>query len=448
MCVLLTEEYKVLQGGGNSPYQKDNMLHWAPKEQQRLSWQHPYQHFQPATRDPFGVARQAMHFNTHRSSASNGNVHCRFQSAQYGIRGQPDELDIITDGCQFSAPMRLHVHRKSVPPARPASTTLLHPTPKTAHSGAGHISSSLLALYGAVWQPSEYAFGFLSSLCGVGSGYLNSGLRGVCSMMYRPSGGAYLSRACHEAVYMGSGRYRTSGTPYEGAADDRGSPRPSRWTPTANTKSAAPAAPKEQKHRYKASVVSRGYRQLMDRDAQVAAQQALTQQEDAEMLDSIADLASAGEETCAVAGAKLCCEAYFVLEGHERGETSGKLLGILFLWAEQTLQHQPDSACKVLQFAVEMALALKEDTSIALFSAAFSHRPQCALAFAKLELDASKARIFQLSVLRHISDDAADISDAVMLRAALLVRYLVRNPAAEFLRWRATSPRPAWMLCG
>lgn len=48
-----------------------------------------------------------------------------------------------------------------------------------------------------------------------------------------------------------------------------------------------------------------------------------------------------------VAGAKLCYEAYFVLERHERGESSGKLLDILFLRAEQALQHQPDSALKV-----------------------------------------------------------------------------------------------------
>lgn len=71
-----------------------------------------------------------------------------------------------------------------------------------------------------------------------------------------------------------------------------------------------------------------------------------------------------------------------------------------------------------------------------------SHRPQCALAFAKLELDASKARVFQLSVLRHISDDAADISDAVMLRAALLVNYLIRKPAAEFLTAEMACHKP------
>lgn len=192
--------------------------------------------------------------------------------------------------------------------ARPLSTTLVHPVPKTAHSRAGHISSSLLALSGAVWQPSEYASGFLNSLCGVGSGYLNSGLRGVCGIMYRSSGGAYLSSACDEAGYMGHGWYGTSGTPYgtsEGAGDERGFPRPSRRTPTAPTKPAVPAAPKEQKHRYKVSVVSTGYRQLMDRDAQVAARQALTQQEDAERFDSIADLARAGEEACAEAGVRL-----------------------------------------------------------------------------------------------------------------------------------------------
>ncbi len=111
-CVLLTEEYRVLQGGGNSPYQKDKR---APKEQQRLSWQHHYQHFRPARRDPFDVARRAMHSNRHRSSACSGNLHGHLQSAGFGIRGQPDELDIITDGYQYNAPMKLHVHRKSAP---------------------------------------------------------------------------------------------------------------------------------------------------------------------------------------------------------------------------------------------------------------------------------------------------------------------------------------------
>lgn len=53
--------------------------------------------------------------------------------------------------------------------------------------------------------------------------------------------------------------------------------------------------------------------------------------------------------------------------------------------------------------------------------------------FARLDLDFDKERYFQLSVMRHISSDAADISDAVMLRTALLVQYFNRKLAPEFL---------------
>lgn len=109
--------------------------------------------------------------------------------------------------------------------------------------------------------------------------------------------------------------------------------------------------------------------------------------------------------------------------------------------AQRLWSHETHNCCfmieQVLCFAVQTTLALQDEISLALFLSALLHQPQCTLAFAGLELDASTARMFQLSVLRHISDNSADISDATMLRAALLVQYLTRNPATDFLTLQA-----------
>lgn len=285
MCLWLAEEYKFLQIGGDRPYQKGNRRSAVPKEQQRLSWHHPYQQFQQAERSVVDVAREAMHFNRRASSAGSGSLDCHLHSAGCGIRVLPDELDAITYGPHSSAAMKPHVHKKSFPRAHSASTSLLRPSTSKSYRGAEHKSSSLLALAGAVWQPSEYAFSFLNKLCCTGSGCISSGLRGVCGMMYQPSGGAYcgnLGSACDEAGYIGYGWQGISGTLHdlsESAADGRHSPRPNRQTPAAPTVPAVPAAPpapKEQKHKYTASLVSRGCKQLLDRDTQEAEQQSVT----------------------------------------------------------------------------------------------------------------------------------------------------------------------------